>query len=1049
MGIAEASSAIILGAGYEAPNHEGCLLPPRCLLTDAFGQRVLDWILTAFHSVDITDITFVGGYRIEDIGKHYGVFKYVYNVEWETSGVLSSLYHAHDDIQGGTLISHADIVFRAEACQQLINSHLGSIRIAVDRTWAKRNANASFSQELRKNMVTLDGDQVREIGFLPPSSSIDAEFTGLIYIPPELSGFVSDFFKNEYPKYLDLPFGQAPNIRQAYITDLLQYCIAQGVPVNVIDICDQWAEMDGPEQFATFVMGTKGETLERLAHLVKRGRFCKQHIFTLFEWKEQPEQILESIKNDLAPHPIVVRSSTHMEDSWQASHAGAFESKLNIDSTNSDNVAEAINSVIASYAQNGGKPGVSNQCLVQEMVCNVVMSGVVFTYDLDSGAPYYIINYDDLSGVTDSVTSGTSSDIKTVVISRSHKEKISIPYMDSLLEVVQELETVTGCNALDIEFAIDVQRTVWVLQTRPLTMANYEQRFEVIQVDMELEGIRSFLKHRFKRVPYLFGETTVLGDMPDWNPAEMIGVHPHPLALSMYHYLITASTWRESRTNIGYNNPEPSSLMLWIAGHPYIDVRCSMNSLLPEALGDDIKEKLINYYIDKLKNHPEMHDKIEFDICITCLDFNFSTHAALLKDSGFTLAEIEEIKIALLSLTDKIVSGQMASVDELMGNIDALNKRRLEVLNLDYTLDSIPAIIAQLLDDCVRYGTMPFSILARYAFISHSLLRSLVMKDIMSLEDNEAFLGSIETIATEMACDMNGYAIGDISRETFLSKYGHLRPGTYDITSLRYDEAPDAYLPTCNESKEQQVNQTSAQSKALFAFTPKQESQISESIVQDGFTFSVTQLKEFFINSIVNRERAKFEFTKTVSDILVLIEQYGKGYGFSREEMAFLDIEQIRLWGISIESVDVAERLRKEIERGQARFHSDQRVKTPHLIMKPEDIDVMEYAASRPNYVTLKKVTAPVVVVNENTKPEELSNKIVLIEAADPGFDWIFLHNISGLITRYGGGASHMTIRAAEFGIPAAIGCGEVLFNQLSLAHTIELDCSGNRVHVT
>ena len=37
-------------------------------------------------------------------------------------------------------------------------------------------------------------------------------------------------------------------------------------------------------------------------------------------------------------------------------------------------------------------------------------------------------------------------------------------------------------------------------------------------------------------------EKTILGVMPDWNPAEMIGIG-QPLALSLYRELITDSIW--------------------------------------------------------------------------------------------------------------------------------------------------------------------------------------------------------------------------------------------------------------------------------------------------------------------------------------------------------------------------------------------------------------------------------------------------------------------------------------------------------------------------
>ena len=65
----------------------------------------------------------------------------------------------------------------------------------------------------------------------------------------------------------------------------------------------------------------------------------------------------------------------------------------------------------------------------------------------------------------------------------------------------------------------------------------------------------------------------------------------------------------------------------------------------------------------------------------------------------------------------------------------------------------------------------------------------------------------------------------------------------------------------------------------------------------------------------------------------------------------------------------------------------------------------------------------------------------MLIENADPGFDWIFSYNILGLITQYGEANSHMAIRCAEFQIPAAIGCGEQTFSLLSNSINLRLDC--------
>ena len=69
------------------------------------------------------------------------------------------------------------------------------------------------------------------------------------------------------------------------------------------------------------------------------------------------------------------------------------------------------------------------------------------------------------------------------------------------------------------------------------------------------------------------------------------------------------------------------------------------------------------------------------------------------------------------------------------------------------------------------------------------------------------------------------------------------------------------------------------------------------------------------------------------------------------------------------------------------------------------------------------------------------AKKIIFIENADPGYDWIFSYNIKGLVTKYGGVASHMAIRCAEFDIPAAIGCGVLKFDKLKNSKRILLDC--------
>ena len=114
-----------------------------------------------------------------------------------------------------------------------------------------------------------------------------------------------------------------------------------------------------------------------------------------------------------------------------------------------------------------------------------------------------------------------------------------------------------------------------------------------------------------------------------------------------------------------------------------------------------------------------------------------------------------------------------------------------------------------------------------------------------------------------------------------------------------------------------------------------------------------------------------------------------------------------------------------------------------------DDIFAFERNPSQPNFVTTGHVVAEVIDLADPTAmTPDLEGRIVLIPQADPGFDWLFGHRMAGLITMYGGSNSHMTIRAAELGLPAAIGVGQSSYEELAAARMIDLDCAAKWVRV-
>ena len=101
---------------------------------------------------------------------------------------------------------------------------------------------------------------------------------------------------------------------------------------------------------------------------------------------------------------------------------------------------------------------------VQPYQENISISGVILTRDNESGGPYIIINYDDHSGRTDTVTSGTGKSLSTVFVLRGKLELLP-DNLNVLADTIIELENALDFTSLDIEFGIDNKGQVYIFQS--------------------------------------------------------------------------------------------------------------------------------------------------------------------------------------------------------------------------------------------------------------------------------------------------------------------------------------------------------------------------------------------------------------------------------------------------------------------------------------------------------------------------------------------------------------------------------------------------------
>ncbi|MFQ5620454.1 MAG: PEP-utilizing enzyme [Candidatus Nanoarchaeia archaeon] len=779
------------------------------------------------------------------------------------------------------------------------------------------------------------------------------------------------------------------------------------------------------------IVSTKANTLRTLAPLLNKSTIEPSFVFTVREWNQNKPQIVSNIL-ELFQNQIIVRSSTLDEDTLTLSNAGMFHSELNVNPARTD-LEQAIEKVIQSYAQKGSTSQ-TNQVLVQLQTQNIANCGVIFTRAMETNAPYYEINYDDTTGLSDTVTSGMGG--KTVRITKTCPPNLIPQKFTKLLEAVKEIENIIPQMSLDIEFAVKNNGDIVIFQVRPIAVNRELSTEQDKAVFQQLQILKQHFVEHSKPHPEVEGDLNLFGDMPDWNPAEILGAHPSYLDYSLYDHIITGDIWSKARATQTYNDVGARPLVILFGNKPYINVRNTFNSFIPASVPKELRRKLMHFYLNKLKKNPHLQDKVEFEVLFTCYDFDFDERARELQENGFTHEEISTLKNSLIELTNTLILNN-ESIDTDLAAADILENRRNEItFQNPQTPQEYTRLARSLLEDCKRYGTLQFSRLARLAFVGKILLKSLTKKGMLPPESYEDFFGSMSTVATQLNDDFQALASGSLDENTFYKRYGHLRPGTYDITSLRYDDQKNLFSTNVPLAPSE---------KAIFNKSPDLISNIDAQLQNAGLKCTAEQLLAFTEKAVVAREFSKFEFTKNLSLAMEYIAKAGSLLELPREECAYLDVDTIFHYSQS-SNTEMAEQWKATIKLRKEQRDLNENIYLPDIIRSEQDFFVVENYIAKPNFITKKSITGEIIDLDKAEGVPELKGKIVLIENGDPGYDWIFTKEPLGLITKFGGVASHMAIRCAEFGIPAAIGAGSELYDKVRREPKILLDCQAQKI---
>lgn len=730
----------------------------------------------------------------------------------------------------------------------------------------------------------------------------------------------------------------------------------------------------------------KRATLERLRPLLDTCSIPRGCPITQARWSEARESTLDELVARMGHFRLAVRSDREDEDASQASNAGHYRTRLDVDGGDRRHVGESIDAVFASY----GDPRCTDEVFVQQQIAPVRDAAVAFTHALPDAAPYYVLSVCP-GPRSDNVTRGAAG-AETWYLARDSVRLERLParwrgYLQCLLQI----EAAVGAAPCEVEMAADETGRIWLLQARPLLLrATATQATAALREETE------------RTLADLPEQPPLLGMMPDWNPAELLGEHPRPLARDLFDRLITRRAWRLGRAALGYAHAPDARLMSIHAGRPYIDVRASLHSLLPHGLPAPLAERLVEAGCRRLRARPELHDKIEFEIAFTTALPHFGFHVdrrypGLLDDEERSLFA-RALRVPTSNVLDQAWAQRLA---------DAFETQRAGV-----PAHPDPYALARALEELELGTATRFATAARMAFAVEALLRSLL--DHAAIDASQ--LWRLKRAALADAADADA-APPDL---------GHVRAGTFEIAvpprrEMNARAFAEAMAPAAKKADPSDFD--AGEWKRLDVALDAAD------IAMSGRAFVAHYRRLLLI-----RERGKFALARGVSAILDGLQAHAARFGIGREDTGWLTLAQLLDRGVG------ADVLLRQIERAHAQHAAESQLRMPLLIDEAR-LDVVRHGAGEANFLGSGVVSGRAVHIDARTHPDDVPmHAIAAIASADPGFDWLFLRRPAVLVTAFGGPNSHMAIRCAEAAVPALLGLGPENFKRMLSAERIAID---------
>lgn len=711
----------------------------------------------------------------------------------------------------------------------------------------------------------------------------------------------------------------------------------------------------------------KAEVLDALRPHLSAARIPVGIRLSWSDWSTRPGAGVSDALLLPGRGPLAVRSARTGEDASVRS-AGMYCSRLDVP-RDPRALACAVQEVFASY----GTCVSTDAVLIQPQVRRV-RHALAASSRGAFGSGYHLVS-SARGARPDAITRGDCA-ADTWHVRPGARTGTLPPHVQRALAVLESVCRLMPDQPLELEL-VDDGTDAWLLQARPLPGS---------PVDAAPQAVMPRARRQVRRARAT--GAVLLGLMPDWNPAELLGAHPRPLSLSVFASVIGDGTWWRSRASLGYARPYRAQLLRPIAGRPYVDVRASFESLCPAAVDPRLRQRVVRDWLQALGDAPQLHDRVEFDVAVAAPEFDARQRLAMIASSVDRSAWLDALRRIAVDALDPL---RLASRRRLFGQqLCASVQQRSPSARLKWLRDRVAA---------------PFAQAARCDFIAQALWRSAVRRGAIAPERCLAMLSAVPT-------------------DTGLDAPLALRPRQFDLGGMVALPSPGASSPAVE-----------------FRLAADEHAALARLLREQRLPWSPIELVELSRLAAIGRQLGKQVLAALLGGWFDALASDCAARGVGDDILPWLE------WRHAANPQLPANSLIARAAAARQRYAQDGHLRMPPLIACEDDLLLVPQPAASGHFHGSGCIEGALVQVGPASRPHDVPLRAVLaIESADPGYEWIFSREPVALVTAFGGPHSHMALRCAGAGCGAVLGVGIARFERLLAAPRVRVDFAAGSI---